>query len=605
VLFADPRGVNIQANEEAARMTGYSVEELLAGVWMVHPEDTKARDLFEQAIRKGIAGTDYETRFVRKDGSIWWASVSWKPVRDEHGGIAGVCTVFVDISDRKTAEDELRRVDERYRELSEKASDMFWEMGLDGRFTYISGSARHLGYEPEECIGHSLLEFLPPDEQAVFMERLSNDTRNPGPARYEVRALKKDGSDVWMEVIVDVITENGKALGLHGVARDISQRRQAEEALRENEQKYRSIVENSSDLIMLCRPDGVWTYASPACRDIIGYEPEEVVGTMHRLSLPEDAEWLVPIYLRALKGESRSRLEYRIVTKNGEIRWVSHSWSPIFVGERLQAVLSVIRDVTKAKKSEEVLRAAHAELEQSYRLQREFLNNVTHEVRTPLTAVKGYAEMLMEGVAGPISQEQAALLGKVLTSSQHLLDVVNGVLEMARLKSGKIALNPRVCNPRLIVDKSASTIVPQAEQKGLAINIQSDPTPCPGMYDEGKLVIILTNLLTNAVKFTKTGSIDVLIHCRASGAEIVVADSGMGISSADLPTIFDEFSQLEDPRKHKPSGFGIGLAIVATMVETIGAGLTVSSREGVGTAFTLRVPVLEEQPLGSSDSSPI
>jgi len=535
VLFTDSNGVHLYVNKQASQMTGYSIEELITGVWLVHPDDTKAAVLCEQAVREGISGSDYETRFVRKDGSVFWASVSWKPVRDEHGGIAGLCTVFVDISDRKNAEDQLRIVDERYRVLSENASDMIWEMAADGTFTYVSQAVRKLGYEPEEWIGHRLVEFLAPDEVPVFLERLQRDLQDPHPVPYEVRALCKDGSDIYMEVMVDfvvadvspmkvhgvarditrrkaaeeelqqvnehyrllaenasdllwaldldgtityvsqavrqlgyepedwighqglefmlpeehapfiqrmsvesirnyrpathqlhlrrkdgsavwlevmrnIIRLNGVPVGVQGVARDITLRKQAEEALSESEQKYRSIVEKSSDLIMLCRPDGVWTYASPACRDITGYEPEEVVGTVHRLSLPEDAEWLVPMYLRALNGESRSRLEYRIVTKNGEFRWVSHSWSPIFVGERLQAVLSVIRDVTEAKKSEEVRLAAHAELEQAYKLQREFLNNVTHEVRTPLTAVKGYAEMLMEGMAGPVSQEQTALL---------------------------------------------------------------------------------------------------------------------------------------------------------------------------------------------------
>lgn len=601
VLVADSKGVHIHVNEQAARMTGYSVDELMAGVWMVDPEDTAAQALWEHALADGTPGSNYETRFIRKDGSVWWASVSWKPVRDEHGGIAGHCTVFVDISDRKNAEDQLHKVDQRYRVLSENASDMIWGMGLDGRFTNISGSTRHLGYEPEECIGHSLLEFLPPDEQALFIQKLNNDKREPGPAHYEMRALKKDGSDVWMEVVVDLITENGKKVGFHGVSRDVTQRRQAEEALKDSEQKYKSIVENSSDMILLSAADRTLLYVSPACVNITGYSPEECIGTHRWLIHPDYDSACSTMFARAAAGESGRDFQYRIVAKSGETRWVSHAWSPIMAGDKVQMIVSVVRDITERKNSVDALRTAHAELEQSYKLQQEFLNNVTHEVRTPLTAVKGYAEMLKEGVAGPVSQEQAALLAKVLTSSQHLLDVVNGVLEIARLKSGKIALNPRVCNPRLIVDKSASTILPQAEQKGLAINIESDPTGCPGMYDEEKLVIILTNLLSNAVKFTKTGSIDVLISCRASGAEIVVTDTGMGISSADLPNIFDEFSQLEYPHKHKPSGFGIGLAIVATMVESIGAGLTVSSKKGVGTAFTLRVPVLEEQPLGGSD----
>lgn len=345
VLLVDRTGTHIYVNHQAARMTGYSIDELLAGVWMVHPEDTQGAKLYEQALREGTQGTDYETRFIRKDGSVFWVSASWRPVKDERGELAGVCTFVADISERKAAE--------------------------------------------------------------------------------------------------------------------------------------------------------------------------------------------------------------------------------------------------------EALRQAHAELQQAYRLQREFLNNVTHEVRTPLTAVKGYAEMLMDGMAGPVSDEQTALLKKVLTSSEHLLEVVDGVLQIARLKSGRMAANARACDPALVVEKSVSAVLPQALQKRLKINVNSDPCPGTRMYDEEKLVVIVTNLLTNAVKFTESGAIDVLVTCCASGAEIVVADTGVGIPADDLPSIFGEFVQLEHPRRHKHGGFGIGLAIVSAMIEAIGASLVVSSAEGVGTAFTLGVPVLE------------
>ncbi len=196
---------------------------------------------------------------------------------------------------------------------------------------------------------------------------------------------------------------------------------------------------------------------------------------------PDDSERVMAVRERALQGGSGSNLEYRVVTKFGQIKWVSHSWSAIIDGDRVQMVVSIARDITERKQSEEALREAHAELEHAYQLQREFINNITHEVRTPLTAVKGYAEMLMDGLAGPVSEEQTSLLKEVLASSDHLLEVVNGVLRIARLKSGRVTLNPKACDPRLVVEKCVSAMLPQALQKGLMLSVSSDQCGGVGM----------------------------------------------------------------------------------------------------------------------------
>lgn len=716
LLVSDANGVNVRVNDEAMSMTGYSREELLAGVWMIDHEDTEAWRLWQEA-KKGAAGTNYEARLVKKDGTSIWVSISWRPIYDDDGVLSGVCTMLLDISEKKNTEEHLNLAGRRLEDLSDRAADLLWEMAPDGKFTYVSNAVRSLGFEPCEWLGHSIIEFLPEAERIELTRLLADESREPGPRHYEMPLIKKDGTSVWLEILSDAIVTDGRLIGYHGVSRDISTRKQAESALRESEERYKSIVENSkdmimlttpcgkvtyispacfamtgytaqeivdqqiwlvhpddtdrmrneflraragetetgieyryltrqgetrwqsqswspimdgdkvrlvvsiirditdrvrsaaallesetrykgivehsSDLIMLCRPDGVWTYASPACKAITGYEPDEVVGTMPMILLPEDQEWMMPIFHRAMEGESGSNLQYRLRTKAGRIKWISHAWTPIFEDGRVNLVLNIIRDITDHKQAEEALRKAHKELKRAYKLQQEFVNNITHEVRTPLTAVKGYAEMLLEGLAGPVSEEQSSLLNKVLTSSDHLLQIVNGVLEVARLRSGKTAVNQRISNPRKAVDRAISALMPQASKKNLILEVLPNSTGCPAMYDADKVQMIVTNLISNAVKFTEKGTITVEVECTQDGAEIVVVDTGIGIAARDLTRIYDEFSQLDFPGKHKPSGFGIGLALVATMVEIMGAGLVVSSAKGVGTAFTLKLPTLD------------
>ncbi len=848
VMVEDLNRNHIFVNRSASELTGYSIEELMAGVWMVHPDDTEAASVLERARCEGTTGSNYETRFVRKDGSEFWVSISWNPIRDESGHITALCTVFADVSDRKQAQAALADASERYEMLVNHVSDIFSEWDLEGNIVYVSPAVSQLGYLPEELVGRSVFELLPDDDRPISKQRLQKLLTDLQSLRRDLRVIAKDGSIRWLEaqvdvatkdgmptrvyavhrdvtarrcaeeelarvtdrykalaenatdillewelngiityaspsvrllgytpedwigrhildfadpetipdlqrialqqnddlratrqeanvvakdgsvvcleVLVSVVLQDGKPVKKHAVARDITERKAAEQArreserryksivensnemimlttpqgqiayvspacrqingyepeellrdnpwvvhpddtpwvrevfrlarrgeprtgveyriitktgetrwvshswspvleddqvetvvsvirditpqkraaealrdaqnaLRESDQKYRSIVENSKDLIMLNSPDGVITYASPALLNVLGYEPEELVGTKPNILHPDDMTRVAAAFERARLGESDSNFEYRVITKSGQTRWVSHAWSPVMAADQVQSIISVVRDITERKKSEEQLKKAHEELEQAYHLQREFLNSVTHEVRTPLTAVQGYTEMLMEGVAGPVSTEQAALLQKVIDSSEHLLDVLNAVLQIARMKSGRVALRPRVSDPRLIVDKCVSAVLPQARKKGVSIEVTPDPNGTVATYDEEKLTIIVTNLLGNAIKFTTEGCVEVFVTATPGGCEIIVSDPGIGIDQVALGQIFDEFSQLDYPGKHKPSGFGLGLSIVAAMVEAINASLIVSSKRGMGTAFTLWAPTLE------------
>ncbi len=592
MLLSDANGVNVEVNDEAVRMTGYSREELLAGVWMIDPEDTVAWRLWQESL-KGDTGTNYESRLIRKDGTASWVSISWRPMYDDDGVFAGVCTTMLDISEKKNTEERLSLAGRRLEELSDRTADLFWEMTADGRFTYVSNAVRSLGFEPADWVEHSIIEFLPEAEQIELSRLLADESRESGPRHYEMPLIKKDGTTVWLEILSDAIKLDGRVVGYRGVSRDITPRKQAEHALRESEERYKSIVENSRDMILLTTPTGEISYISPACYVLTGYTAQEILDDQLWLIHPDDTDRMRKEFQRARNGEIETGIEYRHITKQGETRWISQSWSPIMDDDKVRLIVSIIRDITDQKQAEQALQNAHKELKRAYKLQQEFINNVTHEVRTPLTAVKGYAEMLLEGLAGPVSEEQSSMLNKVLTSSDHLLQIVNGVLEVARLRSGKTAVNQRISNPRKAVDRAISAVLPQAAKKNLNIAVLPYSTGCPAMYDADKVQMIVTNLLTNAVKFTEKGTISVQVECTQDGAEIVVADTGIGIATRDLIRIFDEFSQLDFPGKHKPSGFGIGLALVATMVDMMGASLTVSSAKGVGTAFLLKLPAME------------
>jgi PAS domain S-box-containing protein len=548
----------------------------------------------------GFPGLIPEVRLLKKDGSEMWASLWWHPMIDRNGNIQCIGVILADITERMRVKQDLHTSEERFSSLLANVPGVVFRCAYDKDWTMIllsNGLEDISGYPASDVLFSTVRNYdslIHPDDRNMVNMTISNAVEQREAYSLNYRIIHKDGSIRWVyERGQAVFTQNGKVLWLDGVILDVTDRKSAEAALQESEERYKSIVENSSDVIVLTRPDGTLAYISPACKTVAGYEPEELLDKKPWMFHPDDLERITENYQRALQGNDGSDLEYRVITKTGQTKWVSHSWSPIFSDGKLQTIVSVIRDITERKEVEETLVKARDDMERAYQLQRQFLNNVTHEVRTPLTAIQGYAKMILEGLAGPVSAEQVSLLHKVVCSSNDLIEMVAGVLEVARLKSGILGLRTKVCNPCHTVEKAVSTITPQAQQKGLKISVYMPSHKSTGVYDEEKLYTILTNLLANAIKFTDKGEIEVFVDYNETGVEIVIADTGMGIDQAHLGSIFDEFSQLEMPKKHKPTGFGIGLAIVATMVNCIGATLAVSSKQNVGTAFTLSVPTLE------------
>jgi PAS domain S-box-containing protein len=454
--------------------------------------------------------------------------------------------------------------------------------------------ARMLGYEnPSEMCGVASAAVTTPESQKLLEKRYARRLAGEvilDPAAFDF--VKKNG-EVFQAEINAVPWPEDASIFL-AVLRDVTARERGVEELKESEMLYRTIAETIPAAVMLADHTGRNFYVNDQATELTGYAREELLEGVW-LVHPDDKE-AHGIYKGAFsEGTSGRAYETRFVRKDSGVIWVSISWEPIRSrGGKLQGTCQILIDITERKRAVENLLNAHAALEKAYDLQREFLNSVTHEVRTPLTAVQGYAEMLLEGMAGPLTTEQASLLEKVLESSGNLLEIVNSLLELARLKAGPAIPRPKACKPSEIVRKAVSTVLPQAAEKGLDISVHFVRKTDMGMYDGDKLTVILTNLLSNAVKFTQKGLIKLSVSPKESGFEVVVADTGMGISANDLVTLFDEFQQLADPRKHKPSGFGLGLAIVATMVDIIDASLTVSSAKGLGTAFTLYAPELEK-----------
>ena len=721
ILIEEKTGRVIYANEQMARMSGYTVDELKRGVRLHDPDDEAPRTEYPKALSEGTSGDDFRFQLVRKDGERIWASVSWRPIRSGSGEHQGIVTTFVDVTERVEAEQALREREAALRAFMNALPYAAALVEPDGRCAVGNEAlARRFGMTVEQLVGADLFSRLPQDIAALRLKRLREALQTGKPLEFEderggeyfahhlspvfdeagravrvawiafnitdrkraenalreseahYRSLVENLPGAVMRMVYDggwrfdylsdeietitgypasyfvgrpgsaytdlihpedrdwvrqeplaqmhegrpfivqyrlthrdgstrvvrgrgrgIRDDSGSLRFIDSVVFDVTDRYQAEQALRESEERFRSIVENTQDIIMLTGADGRINYINPAVEKVLGYAPGELTELTLDVIHPDDREAVAQAIREGLAGIGRSGFEHRLISKSGETVWVSHSWSPIMRDGKVQTVVSVVRDITERRLAEEKLREAHASLEKAYQIQREFLNNVTHEIRTPMTAVKGYVEMLLEGIGGPINEAQEIMLRKVLSGSESLLQLVTGLLEVARLQAGRATLRPTACKPGAVAEKAVSSVMPQAAKKGLSIDLHIVGTDQIGVYDQEKILVILSNILSNAVKFTPRGRIEVQVTSTRSGAEFIVVDSGIGIPQKDLATIFDEFRQVQRPGTSKTPGFGLGLSIVANMVTLLGGTVVVSSRPRVGTAFTLAIPTLQ------------
>jgi len=236
--------------------------------------------------------------------------------------------------------------------------------------------------------------------------------------------------------------------------------------------------------------------------------------------------------------------------------------------------------------------AARQEAEKANKAKSQFLANMSHELRTPLNAVIGYAEIMIGGLAGTFTAEQTKLLTSVQSNARRLLNLINDILDLSRVESGRIELHPEPLSPKTVLTDMTGTLQSLADKKGLRLELSFAPnTPATVIMDSAKLQQIAVNLLGNALKFTKQGKVEVLTDSKTFDTwEFKVCDTGIGISAEALPTIFDVFQQVDSTDSRQYEGTGLGLAIVKTLVEHMGGSVGVQSTVGVGTTFTVTLP---------------
>lgn len=349
----DADGIYTYISPVCERILGYKPEEILGkhfyDLFLPAEQEAMQQAAFELlAAKKPFR--EFINQNVRKDGDTVWLSSSGVPVLDEAGNFLGFRGADADITERKRAEEKLRESEERLQDLFDNASDLIQSVNPDGDFLFVNRTWREvLGYSQAEVARLKLWDIIHPDSMAHCQETFQRVMSGETVSGVEAVFVAKDGRSIAIEGNVSCRWEDGKPVHTRCVFRDVTEKKRVEAALDEALVKYETIITSMSEVVMITQPDGTITFLSPSCEKVLGYRARELVGTKGGIIHPDDSAGLKKSFGGALRGKTGKDLEYRIYAKDGEIKWVSHSFSPVTADGKVQMIVSTVKDVTARK----------------------------------------------------------------------------------------------------------------------------------------------------------------------------------------------------------------------------------------------------------------
>jgi PAS domain S-box-containing protein len=491
-----------------------------------------------------------------------------------------------------------------YRLLVETVRDYaIFALDPDGYIiSWNAGAERLKGYMASDIIGRHFSIFYPPERIAEgFPQHELQVAQAVGRFEDEGWRLRKDGSRFWANVVITALRDpSGALVGFAKVTRDLTDRRLQEEQLRESEERFRVLVQGVRDYaIFMLDPSGRIASWNEGAQRIKGYSAEEIVGRHFSLFYPADqiAANKPQHELAIATREGKYEEEGWRVRKDGSLFWASVLISALRDPHgTLIGYAKVTRDLTERRAAQERAIADArriAEVESANRTRSEFLASLSHELRTPINGTLGYLDLIETGIGGEASEQHREFLGRIRRSQEHLLRIINDLLNYSRIEAGQVEYARAPVPLGEVVAVVLPMIEPQALTKSITVNAPRCDPSLVAEADGVKVEQVVLNLLSNAVKFTPSGG-RVSVHCDRDGdrVRIRVADTGPGIPSAQQAAIFEPFVQLGRSLTSRHEGTGLGLAISRDLARAMAGDLSVESTVGVGSTFTLLLPAL-------------
>lgn len=596
-------------NPVCERLTGYTQEECLRmpnfpAILLRHEDRMEIAECIKTAIRDRSSESDVTVSFVRKDGETVITSLSWQPIYDSQRNYLGLRAGVRDITERVAAEERIRKLSAAV----ENSPSAVIVTDVKGIIEYVNPRFEEVtGYSEAEVIGKKPNVISSGLQPLEFYKELWDTILSGRTWRGEFRNKKKNGDLYWDSASISPIrNEHGVITHFIETAEDVTVRKHAEEKLRENKQFLEGVINNSPALIFSKRASGEYIMVNTQWCERLGMNREYCIGKTDYDLFPREIAEQFHVNDKEV-FDKKQPLEYEErVTENGEDVYYYTVKFPLLDddGEPF-ALCGIANNITERKRMEEQLRRASVAAEEANRSKSAFLANMSHEIRTPLNAIIGFSQLLQQ--EDSITGEQKENLNIICRSGDHLLNLINDILDMSKIEAGRIQLHETNFDVHQMLNDLKSMFHLRAQERGLSLEFETgEEVPQFIRSDDKKLRQVIVNLVGNAVKFTEAGGVTVRAaytprNETAGVMRFEVEDTGVGIAKEEIGKLFSAFEQTESGVKSK-QGTGLGLAISREFVKLMGGDIHVESEAGQGTNFIFDIIVHKVDQADASDS---
>ncbi len=603
IFILDMDGHYVDVNREAALMLGYTRDELLRMTYrdVVSGDEPDIRLAMNARLLAGEDIPTYERRYKRRDGTILLTEIKISLIRKNEYGDVLVQSIVRDITARKRAEVALRESQRRYQALFDQARDAIFILSMDGIHLEVNAeAARMLGYLPEEIVGQTFDFSIASGEEIKALSVIHDLKKGKRFAPYERLFRHRDGHIIPAEITVSaILDESGHPTHIQSIARDITERKRADEALRESEERYRVISGLISDYAFRARfvdDDAIQIeWITDSYTRVTGYTKDEVIGGIFFTTVHPDDRSLVKSYVKQVAAGQTTQGEYRIITKSGEVRWIHGHRHPIREADgRVTGFYTIAQDITERKRTEQMQREQEhlqvrleKEMELS-ELKTKMMQRVSHEFRTPLSIILTSSDLLERHYERISVDRRQARFAQIVGQVNQMTRMLDDLALAVRGQFNHMNFQPVPFNLEQLCENMVQDMV-------MGIGAHHELVfECSGdlrhvIADSALIRLMINNLLSNAIKYSEVGK-RVLFAVSVSHSSILlsVTDEGIGIVDEDRGRIFDPFYR--GSNFDERPGLGLGLSIVQDAVTLHRGDIQVESRPGEGTIVMVRLP---------------
>ena len=577
------------ANPKGAELSGYSIEELVSSpfVEFIHPHDIDmVADRYARRLKGESVPQIYDFRIIRKDGAIRWGELNAVPISWEDR--PAVLCFMSDITERKQAEEALRQSEERYRTILEEMEEGYYEVDLAGTFTFVNDAmSRILGYSRDELIGMNYKIYTPKEDVKPIFQAYNRVYRTGEPLKwYPMAEFRKDGTRILAEdSVFPLRNEKGEVIGFRGISHDVTERKRAEEALRQSEERYRTILEEMEDSYFEVDLGGHLTFVNNSTCRSLGYSREELLGMSYKnFTAEDDIESVFRVFNEVYRtGTPNKGFPWKTVRKDGAQGFAETSVSLLrddkgdIIGFR-----GVGRDITMRKKIEEqlILTDRLASIGQ-------LAGGIAHELNNPLTAIIGFSDLLL-GRDFPVDVKED--LKTIDQEARRAVNIVKGLLAFAREQRGEKSL----VDINTIIQGALQLRSYEQRISNIEVNAQFSPALPQVMGNGTQLQQVFVDIIVNAeqamLETHGRGKITIVTEQVGDMVRTSITDDGPGISPDMMKQLFTPFFTTRDVGKST----GLGLSICHGIVTEHGGKIYAESKPGEGATFVVELPISKE-----------